>query len=107
MSREDAPDSVLLGGNRGFPHWLHLRPGLHSIFRLQGSRCFSGLSTCHLSATHRQRAMAALVYMEERDRGDFHTLSFLPTVPDLSSFSSLLCNLKCIKHQNDLNWERG
>lgn len=47
MSRENAPhDDELLSGSWGFPHWLHLRLGLHSIFRLQGSRCFSGLSAC-------------------------------------------------------------
>lgn len=30
MSRENAPDDVLLSGNWGFPDWLHLRLGIQA-----------------------------------------------------------------------------
>lgn len=76
------------------PRWLHLKLGLHSIFRLQGSRCFSELSTCHMSVTPSESYGSTSVHGRE-GQVDFHTLPFLPTVLCLSSFSTLLCNLKC------------
>lgn len=104
MSRENAPDNVLFGGNQGFPHWLHLRLGLHSIFRLQGSRCFSGVSTCHLSVTPSERYGSISVH-EKEGQGRFSYSVFPAYSPAsfLLQLSPVQFEMLRQKHQNDLN----
>lgn len=79
MSWENAPDDVLLSGNWGFPHWLHLRLGIHSIFRLQGSRCSSGPSTCHLSVTPSERYGSISTWKRGTQAIRILCLSYLPS----------------------------
>lgn len=86
VSRGSAPDVVLLSG---FPQWLHLGLGLHSIFRLKGSRCFSGLTTCHPSVLPAERYGSISVHARV-GRGRFAYCLSCPQLP-LSTHSALSC----------------